>query len=359
MFTPLNTDRLPSRFVESNGKTYLWFSGTDYLGMAFHPRLVQLLSENLNSLGSHFGSSRNNSLRISVYEEAEKELAKFTGADDALLVSSGMLAGFIVRSTLPTILAELHPQHQIREYEAPMLHPALRRLGSKNPTWLIWAASLADQIRGESQGIYHVLYSDSIGTPLTSGYDFKLLSQLPDTLLVVDDAHGLGVLGENGEGSYPLIRSNTQQELLLIASLNKAMGVPGGVILGSRKILHKIRNSAFFGGSSPIPPIYAYALTQLIREGIYRQSHQQLKELNTYFLNQLTSPSAFHYVENYPVYVSSDAGLFHHLLSQNILVSCFPYPTQQDPVLTRIVITAAHQPNDLDWLAECCNSYFA
>ncbi len=353
------TDILPGRSVEIDGKTCLWFSGTDYLGMAYHPVLLDLLTEGFKNLGSHFGSSRNNTLQLNAFRQAEESLCEYTGATDAVLVSSGMIAGFIVRSCIRSVVRATAPGLRITEWEAPMLHPALSRRKKAATDWSSWAEKTADKIRKTIPGVYHLIYSDAIGSPKTAWFDFSYFRELPNALVIVDDSHGLGITGTSGGGAYGLLQSCGVKNILVIASLNKAMGIPGGVILGSPQMLQPIRRTPVYSGASPIPPVYAHALASMITRGEYLKAYTRLQENNRYFRQQLTSPDRFSSLPGYPVYTSEDPGLFGFLLQNGILSSSFSYPSPNDRPVTRLVVSAAHTPEDLDFLARTSSLYYA
>lgn len=353
------TDTLPGRTVEIDGKTCLWFSGTDYLGMAYNPVLLGLLSEGFKKLGSHFGSSRNNTLQLNAFRRAEEALSGYTGADDAILVSSGMLAGFITRSCIKSVLRQSAPGLHIREWEAPMLHPALSRKKKAATDWNSWAEKTAEKVRRTASGVYHIVYSDAIGSPKTARFDFSYFRELPNVLVVVDDSHGIGITGASGGGAYGLLQSCGIDNIMVIASLNKAMGVPGGVILGKSGLLQPIRQCPVYSGASPIPPVYAHALASTIAQGKYLEAYTRLQENNSYFRQQLMTPDRFSSLPAYPVYTSEDPGLFNFLLQNGILSSSFSYPSPHDAPVTRLVISAAHTREDLDFLARTCALYYA
>ncbi len=352
------TDILPGRSVEIDGKTYLWFSGTDYLGMAYHPVLLDLLSEGFKNLGSHFGSSRNNTLQLNAFSQAEDALCGYTGAEDAILVSSGMLAGFITRSCIRSVLRETAPGLRVMEWEAPMMHPALSRRKKAAADWSSWAEKTADKIRKTTSGVYHLVYSDAIGSPKIAWFDFSYFRGLSNALLIVDDSHGIGITGASGGGAYGLLQNCGVENIMVIASLNKAMGIPGGIILGRSQILHPIRQAPVYSGASPIPPVYAHALASMIARGEYLKAYTRLQENNRYFRQQMTFSDRLSGLPGYPVYTSEDAGLFSFLLQNGILSSSFSYPSPNDSPVTRLVISTAHTPEDLDFLARTCSRYY-
>ncbi|MCU0338963.1 MAG: pyridoxal phosphate-dependent aminotransferase family protein, partial [Spirosomaceae bacterium] len=91
--SPQFIDHLPNRTIEIEGQDFLYFSGTSYLGLPQNPRFQSLVREGLAQYGSVYGSSRNGNLQLSIYAQAEARLAAWTGAEAALTLSSGMLAG--------------------------------------------------------------------------------------------------------------------------------------------------------------------------------------------------------------------------------------------------------------------------
>ena len=109
------TNQLPNTTVIlEDGKKYLWFSGTDYLGMAHNEEFRSYLKEGFSLYGSHFGSSRNNSLQLNIYEEAESALAAYTVAPASLTVSSGMWAGQLVMKEIENILLKSSQMPMVR-----------------------------------------------------------------------------------------------------------------------------------------------------------------------------------------------------------------------------------------------------
>src|SRR6476469_1332109 len=78
--------------VHQDGVDYLFFGGTSYLGLNYHPRYLSLFKEGLNIWGLNNGASRNNNIRLSIYDEAENLIASDYGCEDAAFLSSGWLA---------------------------------------------------------------------------------------------------------------------------------------------------------------------------------------------------------------------------------------------------------------------------
>lgn len=350
------TDSLPGRTVTlQGGAEFLWFSGTDYLGMGHDEEYLAHLHKGLELYGTHFGSSRNNTLQLPVYEAAEAALAAFTGAPQALAVSSGMWAGQLLIRYLEGKQAQFH--------HAPGVHPALwgSTYAPTTDSWTEWFHRTNKLIKESKPGQSHVLCTDSIGSPWVEAYDLSLFHQLPDQCpvwLVVDDSHGLGVLGVDGTGIFSQLAAHKPNlRVVVTASLNKALGVPGGAIFGDTDLIKNLRTTLWFSGSSPSAPAYLYALHQNLLSGVYSAAHQTLLENTEYFTSILSSLQSFSYVDRYPAFCSHDAAMYDYLLQNQILTACFAYPKPTDQPVMRLVVSALHEKQDLDRIAEVLSKY--
>lgn len=344
------THALPGCTVAlEDGEEFLWFSGTDYLGMGHNEQFQSFLAEGLEQYGTHYGSSRNGSLRLSVYEDAEESLAAFVDAPAALTVSSGMWAGQLVIKVLDGLSAEFH--------YAPRVHPALwgRAYVPQSGAWQEWISKTIHRIETSAAGTQHVVCTDSVGSPWVEGFDLQLLRDLPDNhpiWLVVDDSHGLGVLGQDGRGVFSQLPQKNNIRSLVTSSLNKALGVPGGVIFGDEDIMQGLRQTPWFSGSSPSAPAYFYALQKNLSCEVYQKAHQTLLGNLDYFIKGYPVSHTFDALSRYPAFCSRRADLYSFLYQHKILTSRFSYPLPTDEPVMRLVITALHQKQDLDRLAE-------
>ena len=358
------TSHLPGRKVILNGgEEYLWFSGTDYLGMGHNSAYIEFLKQGFSIYGTHFGSSRNNSLRLEIYEETEALFAGFTGATASLLVSSGMWAGQLVHKEIESIvkntLTNNSGKKAIRYHYAPGVHPAVwgNDFCTSDLSWHHWALKTILEIRQNPDQV-HIICSDAVGSPWVEQYDFSVFSNLPvseDIWFIIDDSHGIGVTGDHGKGIYPLL-AEIQPNSVVVASLNKGMGVPAGIILAQPEIIQKLRKSPWFAGASPSVPAYIFAFKQLLHTSAYSDAYEKLIKNIRYF-SRVVRPNLFVRVADYPVMCSHDTALFDFLFRHGVLTSCFPYPLPTDKPVTRLAISALHQKEDLDRLAEVCINF--
>ncbi|MBO0948837.1 aminotransferase class I/II-fold pyridoxal phosphate-dependent enzyme [Fibrella forsythiae] len=335
-------DHMPDRTIDHQGQSYLFFSGTSYLGMVQHPAMHALLAEGLSRYGLHFGSSRNGNLQLQVFAEAEAKLAALVEAPAALTVSSGMLAGQVVVDWLASVVGP-----DAVGYQAPGTHPAL------------WHPLLKAHVNpftqpaGTSCPAY--VLANSVDAIRSKTYSFNWLAALPtDQLiyLVVDDSHGLGILN-NGRGIWSQLTeqltNHPNVKLIVTASLAKAMGLPGGVIFSDPGTLASLRQTAYFGACSPMPPAYAHAYVQ--SGNLYADAYKRLAR-NLALARQLLIPTRlFQQAEGYPVFYTDHDEIAPYLLGKGIFVYSFAYPTAADKANTRVVISAYHTPDDLAEIA--------
>ncbi|WP_025762546.1 hypothetical protein [Dyadobacter tibetensis] len=360
------TNHLPGRNVTlEDGSTCLWFGGTDYLGLGQDPFFLSKLQEGMQTFGTHYGSSRQGSLRIKIYEEAESALALFAQAPASLTLSSGMLAGQLVQREI-TDLARAAANDKagclpVRYHYAPAVHPSL--WGAEylpcTQEWNHWAQSTIRKIDEDSEMI-HLIFTDTIRSPWVESFDFSLFEGLPYNSriwLIADDSHGLGVLGDNGGGVYRRLKQHFCNNLIVIGSLNKALGIPAGVIWASESSVARLRQSPWFVGASPALPAYLFALISLLKQGHFNNCLMSLRNNINYF-NKLFQPDTlFCHLADYPVYCSIHTALFDYLLQYQIMGTCFSYPNPHDPPALRLVISSQHLPEDLEKLAFYCQAY--
>lgn len=331
----------PGRTACVDGQEYLYFSGTAYLGIPAQPTFREYLLEGLNHYGSNYGGSRLSNPRFAVFEETEQQLAQLSGAAAALVVSSGTVAGQLVVRTL---------SHKHIFFYAPGTHPALFQEASYLPncSYEAWTNNCIQEINS-STDVQPVILANSLDPLYAQSYNFDWLHQLNcPALLVLDDSHGIGILGQNGGGIFTTLNVPEHIEVLVVASLGKAFGIPAGAILGTKKRIEQLKNSPFFGGASPAVPAYLHAFLQA--QDLYPSLRQQLQERIQQFAAFAESSGRFRFLSNYPVFYTEKNELANQLKEANILLSSFPYPTKDSPLITRVILNALHTEADVKTL---------
>lgn len=321
-----------------------FFGGTAYLGIPFNEKFRQLVFEGVDRYGINFGASRNNNVTLDVFALAEAEAAKRCDAEDSIIVSSGYLS------------AQLVIQHFIGRYKfiyAPDTHPALW-IGRPNPpkiSFSEWTEHAIYETANSDQPI--LLITNSLNNLFPEIYDFEWLTRLNPrhkVCLLVDDSHGIGITGEKGEGVYGRIPKLENIEIVVIASMAKAIGIDAGVILGTKKIIGELRASPVYAGASPPSPGFLFAYVNAVE--IYQEELEKLRVNMKFFKSLIEDKKGLYYLEDFPVYLINDANAADYLSLQGILISSFAYPDPEGKVLNRVVINSTHAKDEMRRLAE-------
>lgn len=347
----VKTDTLPGRTIVIDNREFLYFSGTSYLGIARNAEFQAYLLEGFGQYGTNFSNSRISNVRLAIFEEAENHLAAHTGAETALTTSSGFLAGQLVVRQLQAEGAFVY---------APGTHPALwleNTITVAGQSYTDWVQNLPETLAKIAKP-HIVLLLNSLNPLYVEKYGFNWISQLPENktfTIIVDDSHGLGVIGSDGSGIFGQIKTPPHVELIVTASLGKALGLPGGVILGRRKRLEQFRKSPFFTAGSPMSPAFLHAF---LRSGkLYATLRQRLSENSIFFKAQTSASQLFRSFDDYPVFQTDAEGLYEYLHQKSILISSFPYPSAQYPPITRLVVSALHTHEDIAEVADKTNAF--
>jgi 7-keto-8-aminopelargonate synthetase-like enzyme len=352
MEAPLQTLTTPGRTAIVDGRTCLFFSGFSYLGMHAMPAFREACKAGLEQFGPVFLSSRVANLRLSIYEELEHALAVLFRQQAAAAFSSGYLA---------TQAAMHYAQSQGNILYAPGAHPALRLNKDVPPavSWEQWAQQTLDTVNSAPDHTF-VLAADAV-SPLTSTInDFEWLRGIErKVMVVIDDSHGAGILGPEGEGIVHALPVHAPLRYLITASLAKAYSVEGGLVAGHAADIAALKKQPFFTASSPIMPASAYAFLQ--SRGLYAARRKKLRLNIDYFQRLVNGHAIVHNPQHLPVFllqpVQQQPRIDRYLLDHDIIISSFSYPDPDSPPIHRIVLSALHEPFDMDTLGKLVVSY--
>lgn len=333
-------DEFPDRIIRIDGIEYLYFGGTNYLGMTTNPEFQRILFESIKKWGTAYGSSRNSNIKLSIFETAEKLLAKNIGTEAALTVSSGMLAGKLVVDYLSKTSDAI--------FHFPDTHPAIMSPSSLS---IIENGKLNQRIFDERISKITVL-TDAIPSLYIEPINLDLLFEIPKEkkiTLVIDESHSLGFYDTAWQNKLKKENIN----LVKVASLGKALGLSGGVIAGNNDFISEIRNQNCFIGASGMNP--AFLETYCNAQELYHIQKQKLQQNLNYIATHLTNRDGFTFDAAYPVIYFDDEAISKKLLENNIITTSFKY-TNASGKLNRIVITANHLTTDLEQLIVQLNS---
>lgn len=361
-------DALRTRQVASQGagrwltvgeRRFCNFSSNDYLGLSQHPAVIRAWQHGAQQFDVGSGGSGHVSGHTAAHQALENELADWLGYSRALLFISGFSANQAVIAALTTkedrIVADKLSHASL--LEAASHSPAqLRRFAHNDTTQL--ASLLAKPIAGQQLVVTEGIFSmDGDSAPLRAISD---VAQQAHAWLMVDDAHGTGVVGEQGRGSCHLHGIKPE---ILIVTFGKGFGVSGAAVLCSNTVAdYLVQFARHLIYSTAMPPAQAVALSaalQVIRSAEGDSRRQQLAALIAQFrqgaaqlpMTVTDSQSAIQ-----PLIVGDNARalrLAERLRQRDCWVTAIRPPTvPSGTARLRLTLTAAHTTDDVDRLLE-------
>lgn len=340
-----------------DGKPYLAFCSNDYLGLANHPQLIAALQQGAQQWGVGAGAAHLVSGHFEPHHRLEQQLAAFAGKPAALLFSTGYMANLGAVQALvgkgDTVFADKLNHASLND--AMLLSRAgVKRYRHGDMAQL--EKLLAQTHSGRKLVITDAVFSmDGDVAPLR---ELLALCEQYDAWLYADDAHGFGVLGEQGHGSLAHF-GIASERIIYMATLGKAAGVSGAFIAAEQVVIDTLINHAHsFVYTTATPPALSVALSQslqLIAQGDGLRTH--LKKLIVQLRNGLSdlpwqlmpSDTAIQ-----PLLVGDNQQalkLSESLRARGIWVAAIRPPTvPQGTARLRITLSAAHSAADVDRL---------
>lgn len=337
----ITLSEMPGRITTINGFEYLFFSGYSYLGLGNHDEYKSLVKEGIDKFGVVYPSSRISNTPLDLYETVEHRLAALTHTEQAAVFSSGFLSARTV--------AEVMCSNR-KVYAKVGTHPASSGLSSVTPITQSWDEFLEE--REQEQEFEFGIVADSFDTTPGHIYDFSFLKQTParfNITLAIDDSHGIGWMGPEGEGIASRLQLPPNIDLILHFSLSKAYHLNAGAVCASSAWIRKIKEHVNFTSSTPMMPALAYAWINASH--IYREQRSVLAN-NIEYLQKQTASFTFAHNEGTPVFKIELKDIAPYLLQNNIIISSFGYPHPEDDTINRVVVNALHLKSDFDKLTQ-------
>jgi len=344
--------------IQINGKSFLNFSSNDYLGLANDPAVVEAFNKGASHYGVGSGAAHLITGHSSVHHDLEQALAEHTGRSRALLFSTGYMANIGVITALcgrEDLVIEDRLNHASLIDGGLYSNASFKRYAHADMTALenILKTVTAKQRLIVTDGVFSM---DGDITPLD---DIMLLSKQYNADVLVDDAHGLGVLGKHGGGVCESLSLNEDDQPILMATLGKAFGVFGAFVAGSNDLIEwLIQQARTYVYTTAIPPAIAaasLASLKIIQTQPERREH--LDDLINQFKKGVASlglqlmPSQ---TPIQPIVVGDESRALEwseDLRSQGLLVKAIRPPTVPNGTSRlRITFSAAHTQQDVQRL---------
>lgn len=341
--------------VSVGGRRCIQLSSNNYLGLTTHPRVRAAAVEAIAAFGTGAGAVMPIAGTMTVHEECEAELAKLKGAEAALLMPSGYTAnaGTVAALMGPGDLIISDALNHASIIDGIRLSGAEKRIYPHADM-----TALEDSLRESKSYAKCLVVTDGVFSmdgdiaPLPK---IVALVEAYGAILMVDDAHATGVLGERGSGSVEHFGLHGRVEIQ-IGTLSKAMGAVGGFVAARKKVVDLLRQTSRpFLFSAALPPSVAAtvkAAVEVIRD---EPQHVQRLRRNTKLfkdgLNSLGFDTGASETPITPVIIGNSkaaARMSESLEEEGVIASEIVFPmVAETQARIRTIVTASHSEDEL------------
>ncbi len=346
--------------VTLDGRRVVHLAGNDYLGLSRHPAVIEAAVRATRDLGTGAGASRLMGGDLAPHGLLERAVAEFKGVEAAIVFSSGFLAnlGAITALTGPGDLILSDELNHASLVDACRLSRAETRVYPHADV-----GTVADVLAGQPSDRRVLIVTDgvfSMDGDLAPLAELTALTEKHRALLLVDDAHGTGVLGQTGRGTAEVWGVDGPR-LVQVGTFSKALGSLGGFVAGAEPVVEILRQSArSFIFTTALPPAVSAASLAALgvvddepwRRQVLTEHSKRLRRLlreMDYDVPDGTTPII-------PVLVGSEAAavkLSGHLLAQGVFAPAVRPPTvPRGQCRLRLSLRADHTIDHLDRVIE-------
>ena len=350
--------------VSMDGREVVNLSSNNYLGLANHPKVRQAALDSIERWGVGAGAVRWIGGTMSVHEELEERLAKFKKTEAVLVFTGGFTAN---SGCIPAVLTDKDvvisdELNHASIIDGVRLSPAAYR---KSEGWVYAHKDMSDleralKLANEKGFAKKLIITDgvfSMDGDIAPMPDIVYLAEQHDAIVMIDDAHGSGVLGEQGAGTTSHFGLYGRVDIQL-GTLSKALGVIGGYIAGSAKLKDWLINRGRpYLFSTAHPPMVAAALIAAL--DVMENDPEPMRKLwdNTRKWKQLLADNGFDTMGSEtpitPVYVGDEATaqeMERQLFEEGVYALAIVYPTVGlGKARLRTMPNATHTEEDLEF----------
>ena len=356
LFTHIRTIESPmDAWIEVDGKRVLNFCANNYLGLANHPALVEAAKVACDRFGIGPSAVRTIAGTMSLHVELERRLAEFKGVEAAITFQSGFNANL---ATIPALVGHGDVIFSDQLNHASIIDGCRLSRAKIVPYEHCNPDDLRRKVAEETEYNRRLIVTDGVFSmdgdiaPLPELYE---IAAEHDILLMVDDAHGEGVLGRGGRGIVDHFDLHGKVDIE-VGTMSKAFGVVGGVVAGKQVIVDWLRQRGrpFLFSSAMTVPDTAACLAAV---ALLEQSTELVDRLweNANFFKQEMKDLGFDIGNSQTPIVPVMLGeatlaqeFSRRLFEEGVFAMAIGYPTvPQGKARIRVMNTAAHSQGDL------------
>jgi 8-amino-7-oxononanoate synthase len=357
--------------IKIAGRELQAFCSNDYLGLANHPDLITALSEGAQQFGVGSGASHLISGHQTIHDALEEKLAQTQALSipkaKALFFSTGYLANISAITALSNLKSNASKIYSARLNHASLIDGVRLAKGQNNATLFIFdhhnLVALEDELKQDSSQhkliiIDGVFSMDGDLAPIGA---LLQLAERHDALLMVDDAHGFGVLGRHGYGILEDI-GLCSERLIYVGTLGKAAGISGAFVCANELLIEwLIQKARPYIYSTASSPALAYALIRSLEliEGPIGQERRDSLRSNTVLWKQLAQFAHWHLLDSataiQPIIVGSNETVLQ--LAKDLDRAGYWIPAIRPPTVPvgmsrlRMTLSATHTHDEISALA--------
>ena len=342
-----------------NGKKYLYFAGTGYFQLNSHPEVIQAASEATLEFGIASATSRSISGTTPLLLEIEKSAAKFFDTEDAAYLPSGYLSNIAGLKALSDM--DLYDVIFIDEGSHYCLTEGAMTVGKpivsfKNRSLDDLRIKLEENLKPKQRPMIASDGMFPVWAKIAPLSDYLTLAEQYNGVIWIDDAHGVGILGENGKGSYEHAGLKSDR-LYMGATLSKAFGAYGGIIPGKADFINRIKSGSVMTGSnapmnaSVAAGIKGFELVKnnpMMREKLWENASYLKEGLKAIGID--TDDNSRPIVAFAPGDVANMTSIHQALMDEGIFIQFVKYRGSGSDGVLRIVVFSTHTRDQIDYL---------
>ena len=345
-------------WLDVDGAHVLNLCSNNYLGLANHPKIRKAAKQAVDHFGVGPGAVRSIAGTMSAHLELEAALARFKGVEDTLSFQSGLCANL---GTIAALAGEGDAIFSDELNHASIIDGSRLTKAKRFVYPHLDARGLRDVLERESKPINKKLVITdgvfSMDGDLAPLPEIVEVAEEYDAIVIVDDAHGEGVLGDHGRGIVDHFHLHGRVDIE-VGTMSKAFGVVGGYVAGSKDLIEYLRQMArpFLFSSAVTPPDVAACIAAV---KLLESSDELVKQLweNTRYFKEGMKSLGFDIGHSEtpitPVMLGDEKlarAFSRRSFEEKVFAQAIGYPTvSKGKARIRVIISAAHTFEDLDF----------